>query len=230
MPLTRDREEDLENLLNKGALWAITYGDLMSYMMLFFLLMYSFSLSDEGLAFFESLTEVQKTFGGEENKELLEKKAAIVKEEEVAREIQEKFKMTTELEKFAKVELTEEKIRITLREPILFEAGGVDLKPAAKGVLREVAEFARPMPNKIVVEGHTDNVPIPKGSRFVSNWVLSMARAYKVLKFFHEEERLPAERLACVGYGEYQPMVSNDTLEGRAQNRRIEITLVRTQK
>ncbi|MBI2070995.1 MAG: flagellar motor protein MotB [Elusimicrobia bacterium] len=221
-------ENDLENQLNKGALWAVTYGDLMSYLMLFFLLMFSFSMSEEGISFIESLSEVQKTFGGEENKELLERKSKIVKEEELAKDLQEKFGGKAGLDKFTQVELSEEKIKITLREAIVFDPGEIDLKPTAKTVLHEVAEFVGSMPNRIVVEGHTDNIPVPKGSRFVSNWVVSMARAYRVLKYFSDEEKIPAERLACVGYGEHQPIADNTTPEGRAKNRRIEITLVRT--
>lgn len=229
MPLDigRDNDEELENQLNKGALWAVTYGDLMSYMMLFFLLMFSFSISEEGMAFIESLSAVQKTFGGEENKELTEKKAKIMREEELAKEIQGKFQQTQNLKDFTEVQMTEEKIKITLREGIVFDAGGVELDVRSKEVLHEVAEFVRPMPNRVIVEGHTDNMPIPKNSKFVSNWVLSMARAYKVLRYFVDEEKIDPKRLSCVGYGEYHPLVDNDTPEGRSKNRRIEITLMR---
>lgn len=222
--------EDLESQLNKGALWAVTYGDLMSYLMLFFMLMFSFSISEQGMAFIEGLSEVQKSFGGEENKEIAERRAKLVKEEELAKEIQEKFRAKADLDKFTKVELTEEKIRITLREAIVFGVGDADLKPEAKAVLHEVAEFVRTMPNRMVIEGHSDNQPIPKGSKFVSNWVVSMARAYRVLKYFIDEEGLPPQRMACVGYGEYMPIADNATPEGMAQNRRIEITLVRAGK
>ncbi|MFC1522175.1 flagellar motor protein MotB [Elusimicrobiota bacterium] len=229
MPFEEEDENALENELNKGALWAITYGDLMSYLMLFFLIMFSFTFSEQGMAFFESLSEVQKTFGGEENKELMDKKKAAVKEEDLAKEIQEKFSKNKDIDEFAQVELTEEKIKITLRDSILFASGEVDLGDNAKSVLHEVAEFARPMENKIVIEGHTDDTPVSASSKFISNWVLSMARAYKVLIYFNEDEDLPANRLACVGYGEHQPVASNETPEGRASNRRIEITLVRVQ-
>ncbi|MEK7287583.1 MAG: flagellar motor protein MotB [Elusimicrobiota bacterium] len=220
--------DDLESQLNKGALWAVTYGDLMSYLMLFFLLMFSFSISDQGMAFVAGLSEVQQSFGGEENKELKDRHSKLVKEEELAKEIQDKFSANSDLEKFTKVELTEEKIKITLRESIVFDIGDVDLKPGAKAVLHEVAGFVRTMPNRVVIEGHSDNIPIPKGSKYVSNWVVSMARAYRVLKYFIDEEDLPPERMACVGYGEYMPTADNSTVEGRAQNRRIEITLVRS--
>ncbi|MEK6542888.1 MAG: OmpA family protein [Elusimicrobiota bacterium] len=229
MPLMNDsgNDDDLENQLNKGALWAVTYGDLMSYMMLFFLLMFSFSISEEGMAFIESLSEVQKTFGGEENKELTDRKAKVMKEEELAKEMQSKFSGAKSMKEFTDVEMTEEKIKITLREGIMFGAGGVDLDDRSREVLHEVAEFLRDMPNRIVVEGHTDNSPIPKNSKFVSNWVLSMGRAYKVLRYFVEEEKIDPRRLACVGYGEFQPLVDNSTPEGRNRNRRIEITLIR---
>ena len=227
-----DSENDLESELNKGALWAVTYGDLMSYLMLFFLIMYSFSISDEGAAFVQSLSEVQKTFGGEENKEMLDKRNKIVKEEELAREFQEKIQGKQGAggvpNSMTQIEVNEEKIKITLREAIVFDLGDVDLKPSAKTVLHEVAEFAKGLPNKMLIEGHSDNTPIPKGSKYVSNFVVSMARAYKVLNYFIEEEKFLPERLACAGYGEYQPIADNSTPEGRAQNRRIEITLVRT--
>lgn len=225
-------DNELDNQLNKGALWAVTYGDLMSYLMLFFLLMFSFSLSEKGMSFVESLSEVQKAFGGQENKELMDRKAAVVKEEAVAEEIKKKFQGgngASGKPALAQVEMTEEKIKITLREGILFDPGDVQVKDSAIQVLHEVAEFVHGMPNKIIIEGHTDNLPVPKGSKYVSNWVISMARAYKVLTYFTEVEKVSPERLACIGYGEFQPVADNSTPEGRMQNRRIEITLVRKQ-
>lgn len=219
-------EDDQENHLNKGALWAIIYGDLMSYLMLFFLLMFSFSVSDENTDFVESLSEVQQAFGGEANKELIERKAAEIKEEAQGEEMKKRFSAPAS-ESFANVEMNEEKIKITFREGILFQTGAAELAPGADKVLHEVADFMREMPNQIVIEGHTDNIAIPKGSKYVSNWVLSMARAYRVLTYFAEVEKIAPQRLAAAGYGEYQPIADNATPEGRGQNRRIEITLIR---
>lgn len=222
-----ERDEDLENLLNKGALWAVTYGDLMSYLMLFFLLMFSFAVSYGGLDFLTSLSQVQEVFGGEQNLELLAKKQQEEKEKRLADEVQKKL-AASGMQQYTKVDITEEKVRITLREPILFDIGGTDLKPTAKTVLNEVASFLKTLPNDVTIEGHTDNLPIPKKSRLRSNWILSMERAYGVLQFFIDSAGLPPQRLACVGYGEFRPVNGNNTPEGRALNRRIEITIVRS--
>ena len=85
-----------------------------------------------------------------------------------------------------------------------------------------------PMADAVVVEadsgGHTDNRPLGRGTRFKSNWELSSARAYSVLQFFLGEGVAP-EKLSAVGYGEYKPVQSNETPEGRAKNRRIEIEI-----
>jgi len=82
------------------------------------------------------------------------------------------------------------------------------------------------LPNPIQIEGHTDNRPLGRSIRFRSNWELSSARAFSVLQFFIKEGVAP-EKLSAVGYGEFKPVKSNDTPEGRSGNRRIEINIIR---
>ncbi|MFC1594414.1 flagellar motor protein MotB, partial [Candidatus Omnitrophota bacterium] len=77
----------------------------------------------------------------------------------------------------------------------------------------------------IAVEGHTDNVPI-RYSGWLSNWELSSARALSVLHFLIDEGGINPERLSANGYGEFHPVVSNDTPEGQQQNRRVEIVIL----
>ena len=91
--------------------------------------------------------------------------------------------------------------------------------------LTEVAKAIRPLPNSVIVEGHTDNVPISAGI-YQSNWELSVARAYSVIDFLTNMGVKP-ERFIAAGYGEFKPVTDNGTEEGRMQNRRIEINVVR---
>lgn len=109
----------------------------------------------------------------------------------------------------------------------LFESGRAEIGASGRIVLLQVATALRTLTTyKIHVAGHTDNLPMT-GSRFLSNWELSIARALAVLKLL-AMEGVPQEVLAVVGYGQFAPLVSNATLEGRARNRRTEITLVPT--
>lgn len=85
------------------------------------------------------------------------------------------------------------------------------------------------MPNSISIEGHTDDRPVLPGSKFDSNWELSSARAFAVLRFF-EINGIPQARLSATGYGEFRPLESNATPEGRTANRRIEINILRRDK
>lgn len=224
MPLHQDREEDLENLLNKGALWAVTYGDLMSYLMIFFLIMFTFSIKGKNAS--QGLAEMQSHFGGKKQSKALQRLQQKDRESSVAEELQKNFQ----------VKVTEEKIQVTLEDKILFDSGAAELKPAVFPILKKFARIAETLPNTIVIEGHTDNVPMRREKRngdrlagYESNFELSMARAYSVLKYLIDVEKIDPRRLTAAGYGEYHPVAPNDTPESRAQNRRIEINLIRTQ-
>jgi chemotaxis protein MotB len=212
----RDDEEDLENLLNKGALWAVTYGDLMSYLMIFFLIMFTFSLKGKKAA--SGIEALQTHFGGQKDSKSMQRLDQRQKEEDVAEDLQKKFQ--------AKV--TEEKILITLSDKVLFDSGSAELKPGIFPVLKDFADSVRKMPNNILVEGHTDNVPLRKG-RYRSNFELSMARAYSVMQHLIEKEGIDPKRFSGSGYGDNRPVALNDTPEHRALNRRIEISLIRSQ-
>jgi chemotaxis protein MotB len=104
----------------------------------------------------------------------------------------------------------------------------VEINPRGKELLMIMAGSLKDSEDQnIVVEGHTDNVPLSEAlrKRFPSNWELSTARAATVARFFQEAGGIPAEKLSARGYSFYRPVASNETAEGRHQNRRIEIIL-----
>ncbi len=227
-----NRKEDLESQLNKSALWAVTYGDLMSYLMIFFLIMFSMGLGKVGGStnatrqYMEAMLKIQKVFGGASTSEAYQKLLQRGSEESLANEIRKNLGQGA-LAKEAQVVINDQMIRLTLPSGILFGTGSADLTPQAKSVIAQVAKELAHIPNSIVVEGHADNVPI-HNRLYSSNWELSMARAYSVIIFFQAQGIAP-ERLAGIGYGQYHPVASNATAAGRAKNRRIEIDIIRTQ-
>jgi chemotaxis protein MotB len=114
-------------------------------------------------------------------------------------------------------------------EKILFNSGQAEVKESGKKVLNQIAAALKNLQDKdIRVEGYTDNVPLsPKlRDRFPTNWELSTARATNVVRYLEEKSGLDPSRLIAAGFGQYHPIVTNDTDEGRAQNRRIDIVLV----
>jgi chemotaxis protein MotB len=114
---------------------------------------------------------------------------------------------------------------ISLGEKGVFDSGSDQIKPDGKVLLDELATSLVSVGNYIRVEGHTDNVPIAN-SRFPSNWELSTARATVVVCYLIQTYRLKPEMLSAAGYAEYRPVVSNDTEEGKARNRRVDILIL----
>ena len=126
-----------------------------------------------------------------------------------------------------KIEQLERGLVLTVLEDVLFDSGKTNIKSKGKETLMKVANVLNEnCPGKDVsIEGHTDNVPI-KHSGWKSNWELSTARAHSVLHFFIDECAIEPQRLRVAGFGEYAPAASNDTKEGREQNRRVEIVIL----
>ena len=118
-----------------------------------------------------------------------------------------------------------QEIDIALTSDLLFPSGGADLRPEAGPALDAVAQAIKDKPNQIRIEGHTDNIPI-NTIQFNSNWELSAARATAVLRYLTESDGLPASHLFAAAYADTHPVADNGTANGRAQNRRAEIVLL----
>src|SRR5436309_3757529 len=127
-----------------------------------------------------------------------------------------------------KVTQIRDKLSVQLVEKILFDSGRAEIKPEGKEVLTKVGNVLLAVKDKqIRIEGYTDAVPIGGALRqqFPTNWELSTQRAATVLRFLQEKVGVEGKYLSAVGYGSFRPVASNDTPEGRAENRRIEISL-----
>jgi chemotaxis protein MotB len=121
-----------------------------------------------------------------------------------------------------------DKLKVSIVDKVLFASGEATISSEGLAVLKRVGNILNNTKNKIVrVEGHTDNIPIQrKIDQFPTNWELSTARATNVVRFLQDDVKMDPTRLEAVGLGEYHPVAGNDTQEGRALNRRIEISLL----
>lgn len=122
--------------------------------------------------------------------------------------------------------LTKEGLLVTIQDIALFDSGKADVRPEAKELLMYLGLILAEVDNHVQIRGHTDNLPI-NTREFPSNWELSLQRALNVMKKFTEIPNLKEERFSIVGYGEHRPIATNDTVEGRAQNRRVELLVER---
>lgn len=114
---------------------------------------------------------------------------------------------------------------ISLSEAGFFASGSATPKPEGLPMLRQIATSLSRSPYDLRIEGHTDNVPI-HDAEFDSNWELSTARATRIARLFLELNAVRAERISAAGYGEFHPVASNDTPEGRALNRRVDLVVM----
>jgi chemotaxis protein MotB len=121
---------------------------------------------------------------------------------------------------------THDKLTINIDDKISFDSGKADLKKEVLNALDKISKILSNYPeNTIMIEGHTDNVPI-NTVRFRDNWQLSTERALAVLNYLLKNASLDPVRLAAAGYGEYHPIVTNDTPDNKALNRRVDIVVI----
>ena len=114
---------------------------------------------------------------------------------------------------------------ISLREGAFFASGSDGLEPAAYASMAKVAAVILDLPNAVRLEGHTDSVPIRNG-RFHSNWELSAARSIAALSYFESKFGISADRFSVSGYADNLPVADNESMDGRAQNRRVDVVIV----
>ena len=142
-----------------------------------------------------------------------------------AEEIREALKLEIE-ENLVSVETEQTKIIIRINEKGSFPSGSAKLNDDFYGVMVRISEAVARTPGKVVVAGHTDNVPIST-NRFRSNWELSSARAVTVVHALLDDPNIDPKRIAVEGHADSQPLVPNDSVENRAINRRVELIIQR---
>jgi chemotaxis protein MotB len=223
----RKRTEDHENLDR----WLLTYSDLITLLLAFFVVMYSMSQIDAKKfgKMAEALSGVLK--GGES---LVKNKNDTYKSGHgllklgnlrmIQQQIEERFKEINRQGEI-KTEITERGLVVHIMDAALFKDASANLEPRAIEILDLIAAKVQNIPNHVRVEGHTDDRPI-NNVRFPSNWELSSARATEVVRFLTQSHGIPPDRVSALGYGEYRPVRPNNSIENRAQNRRVDVVIL----
>lgn len=232
--------------------WMVTFGDLMSLLLCFFVLLLSFSQMDSA-KFKELAGSLEKAFGVQRllphyeppkgmttiardfNQAFVEQ--AIVGEggaqpinDETQRVLEENEEALTALlaalEEQGLAEVEEKSDIITMRfmGETTFDSGRALIKPSMVPLLDTIGEVIGKTKRHIIVAGHTDNVPL-RGGIYASNLQLSGARAASVVDFFLTRGHVKPDKIATLAFGEYRPLAPNDSADNRAKNRRVEIVL-----
>jgi chemotaxis protein MotB len=124
------------------------------------------------------------------------------------------------------VEMKNGKVYVSLSDKLLFKSGSADIEEKGQEAIKKLADVLNKNPEiDVLIEGHTDNVPLRSSLNFKDNWELSTGRATNIVRIISDVSKVNPKRLTAAGRSEYMPKVSNDTPEGRAKNRRTEIIL-----
>ncbi len=230
--------------------WMATYGDLVTLLLCFFVLLFAMSSVDENkyTAVAESFnsnitfiqgggaTGVNNMLGsGINNLPKVDRSINDSKSEQEKKQEDELKQMASDFKTYfaennvqddVTVEVTEDYVKITFGDGILFDSGSAALKSDSKKVLDLIANELIDYPDSLIkFEGYTDNVPI-NSALFPDNMFLSAARSISVLNYFKDVHKMDPSMLSQEGFGEYKPIASNDTAEGRSKNRRVEIKIM----
>jgi chemotaxis protein MotB len=240
--------------------WLVSYADFITLLFAFFVVMFASSQTDKARAkqvseavqkalddghSFSVPSAVAKVLGGTvddvgQGNAMMKGPGGVMRalKEAPPEEVVELMPSLARLNKDLEREVREGKLEIrleprglviSLRQSAFFPSGTDDLDPATFPAMKKMAEVIGALPNSIQLEGHTDAVPI-HNARFKSNWELSCARAIAVLETFSDTFGLPRERFSVVGRADTFPIDSNDTPEGRARNRRVDIVIMNALK
>ncbi len=224
--------------------WMTTYSDMVTLLLTFFILLYTMSVID--IERFQTvIISIQTSFLGEtgimdqtpdpyeptgealSHEEGVFAEAALVEQIREAEEVMEEVQAFLEemgLEAEVELGLDERGVVMELPDYIFFERAKADLIPEARKMLDKFSELFRRLDRNLIIEGHTCNLPM-NVPEFPTNWELSVIRSVRVTRYLTEEQNLDPHRLTATGYGEYRPLESNETPEGRSRNRLVTIVI-----
>lgn len=219
-------------------LWMTTFSDMMTLILVFFVLLFSLSVVDtmKFQAFIASFQGVGVLDWGDKPLEEVQPETVAPTPGPYSGQeptppapdytLMEVYQMVEQtladagLEDRVSLRYEEAGVALDIQDRVLFDTAKADLKPEAQAVLDPLAELFKRLPLQIHVEGHTDNRPI-SNLQFPSNWELSGARASRVIRYFVDTHQLDPHKFVAVGYGEYRPVAPNDTEENMQLNRRV---------
>lgn len=209
--------------------WLMTYADFITLMMIFFIVLYTFTPGVEKSKF-------EAIIGAFQGKRGVLRYDSVFSDEQLDIEVQraknwEKFEQYIEDEELSEevqVDLMSNGIRITLGESVTFDTYSAILKERAQEILNKIGKNLKSYTaedlKEIEISGHTDNRPVKaNATRYKSNWELGAARATSVLEFFVDNTKIEAKYLKASTYGPHRPRADNELAKGRLRNRRVEI-------
>ncbi|RSD26711.1 flagellar motor protein MotB [Mesobacillus subterraneus] len=234
--------------------WLIPYADLLTLLLALFIVLFAMSSVDAvkfqqlskafndvfaggtGVLEFQSPMPEGQMESPDERKEDVEKNDEEQNDkEEIAKDQMELLAVQHKINTYIKdkkltdklnTKLTDEGLLLTIRDNVFFESGSAEVRVADLGIANEIADMlVMEPPRNIIISGHTDNVPI-RTARYESNWELSVMRAVEFMKIILKKDQLEPRWFSAKGFGEFQPVASNDTVEGKARNRRVEILIL----
>jgi chemotaxis protein MotB len=225
--------------------WQVSYADFVTLLFGFFVVLYAFARADQKkhVQVMQAIDAGFKSMGVFSNSNRSAgvgsegQSASAAVGEEVLTSMQVKYDLNriqhdlslTLAKQIAShtvaLEMGRDGLVISLREAGFFDSGSAAPKAEALLTLRQIADRLAATAYDLRIEGHTDNVPIHT-AEFDSNWELSAARATHIARLFLEMNALPPDRLSAAGYAEFHPVASNDTAEGRAENRRVDLVVL----
>lgn len=227
----------------------VTYSDMVTLILVFFILLFSFSQVD--LVKFEAVSEsfrnraifdfypspVPMDPPSESTVHQIKEESISGKEKDLGTKEEGKDSLTElmdnvqtflnshDLNDVVSANRTERGVVLVLQERVLFDSGKADILDSGKPFLNEIGTLLLEIPNHVKVEGHTDNRPI-SNYRYPSNWELSGARAGSVIRYLIDQHGFDESRFSIAGYGDTRPLVPNDSVENWQQNRRVEMVIL----
>lgn len=225
--------------------WLVSYADFVTLLFGFFVVLYAFARADQKkqVQVVQAIDSAFRSMGAFPESDQradahdLASPASTAMREELLTPVQVKYDLDRIQHELAvtlgkqiaghtvSLEMGRDGLVISLREAGFFDSGSATPKTEVLPTLRQIADRLSATPYDLRIEGHTDNVPI-HNAEFDSNWELSAARATQIARLFLEMKAIPADRISAAGFAEFHPVASNDTAEGRAENRRVDLVVL----